>query len=142
MFMFETENKPTYIVDAKAYQEDGNWYLSVTWEYTDSVGCRMQRTFPKLNFPVYDFRLPTVCILEDTDERGYYPTFNSNKIIVESIGNLQAYISTVTMEDGSKIDSAYFDICIDDGVKEMTVEEIEKLLGHRVKIVNEKEEEK
>lgn len=113
MFKFETENKTAYIVDAEPYQEDGNWYLSVTWEYTDSKERRMQRTFPKLSFPVYSFRLPTVCIIQDK--------LNPPKTIVESIGNLQAYISTMTMEDGSEMDATYFDICIDDGVKEMTL---------------------
>lgn len=147
MFKFEMNNlesnrQPTRIVDAKAYEEDGNWYLSVSWEYTDSKGRRMQRTFPKLSFPVYNFRLPTVCIIEDKDERGFVHPFNPPKIIVESVGNLQAYDSTVTMEDGTETDAAYFDICIDDGVKEMTLEEIEKIVGHRVKIVSEKEEEK
>lgn len=142
MFKFEAENKPTCIVDAEVYQKDGNWYLSVTWEYTDSKGRRMQRTFPKLSFPVYSFRLPTVCLIEDKDERGFYHPLNPPKTIVESIGNLQAYISTVTMEDGTEMDATYFDICIDDGVKEMTLDEIEKIVGHRVKIVSEKEEEK
>lgn len=144
MFKFEAENKPTCIVNAEAYQEeqDGLWYLSVTWEYTDSKGRRMQRTFPKLSFPVYSFRLPTVCLIEDKDERGFYHPLNPPKTIVESVGNLQAFPSSLAMEDGSEMDSAYFDICIDEGVKEMTLDEIEKIVGHRVKIVSEKEEEK
>lgn len=139
MFKLETENTPTcdtFIVDAEAYQENDDWYLSVTWVYTDSKGRRMQRTFPKLSFPVHSFRLPTVCVLEDKVERGFAHPLNPPKVIVESIGNLRA------MEDGSDMGAVYHDICIDEGIKEMTMEEIEKIVGRRVKIVSEKEEEK
>lgn len=142
MFKFEARDlesccQPTRIVDVDVYQENANWYLSVTWEYTDSEGRLINRIFPKLGFPFYNFRLPTVYAFADDGEHYLDHLMNPGQLVLEAIPTLYAYPATFTYDDGEREEACFWDVCVDEGVKEMTIEEIERMLGHRIKIVNE-----
>lgn len=118
----------TRLSEVKAYNKNGLWYLAATWEYIDEKGRRMKRHFPKIEFPFSMFSLPLTYQLEDNDD-------HSGSIVVAVDYTPRGFPAEYTLEDGSVVKAPKIDIVIDEQEKEMTIDEVEKELGRKIKIV-------
>ena len=126
------------LVEATAYTDDyEDWFLKLVYTYDDDKG-KHQVTFPKVDLPFNQYSIP--CYISD-QERGefidmanayqygnYYAMCHVRKEIVAN---------PLTNE---KLDPCTMaDILVEPKVHEMTLEEVEKKLGYKVKIVSNKE---
>lgn len=121
------------LVDATAYQDkNGTWYMELQYEYEDESGVH-RRYYPKVEFPFFCGKLPPE---EFSSDR-----FGHDELTISLFTNEVAvfrgnFLNPVT---GRMMHDVYI---IDNPVKpaapahEMTIEEIEKKLGYKVKIVN------
>lgn len=110
------------LINATCWCEQGTWYMSLTYEYDEKDGKHVT-VYPKVLFPFSVFAVPAV-------------SQGSNPAII-TLGRTPIYEAPVrnpvTYEYLKK--GYAFDFLTEPVVREMTVEEIEKELGHKVKIV-------
>lgn len=114
------------LIDATCWCEQGMWYMSLTYEYDGKDGKHVT-VYPKVMFPFPIFAVPAVSRVDTAS----YPTLNTpgrTPILEAPVRN------PVTYEYLKK--GYAFDFLTEPVVREMTIEEIEKELGHKVKIVN------
>ena len=135
MINFRVKNnlKSEKLVDATTYQvEDGTWYMELQYEYEDESGVH-RRYYPKVEFPFFCGKLPPEEFSSDRFGRSELTIgLFTNKVAVFR-GN---FLNPVT---GQKM----HDVCVIDNLvkpaapaHEMTIEEIEKELGYKIKIIN------
>ena len=103
------------LVDVKANKKDLDVTLDLKYEYTDKIGNVHERVFTRV--PLFLYSNPI--FVEDSCKQVRAIDFGYGDIF---------YFE----------DSAIKDRIIKYATKEMTIEEIEKKLGHKVKIVSEK----
>lgn len=120
-------------IDATAYQvETGTWYMELQYEYEDEFGVH-RRYYPKVEFPFFCGKLPPE---EFSSDR-----FGRDELTISLIAN------EIAVHRGSFCNpmtgQLMKDVCIIDNLvkpavhaHEMTIEEIERELGYKVKIVN------
>lgn len=148
--------------DISTYEENGRFYMKLTYVYEDIKGNEHTRIYPKVDFPVQMSEdLPIVLpdfihsyILEARDSKVLYGdvfvhtgsvSVPADIRIVERIGPgpMKKPIPD-TSTDVSRYDRFddvyYVDYISKPRVKEMTLEEIEKKLGYKVKVVSDKKE--
>lgn len=127
---FKAENAK--LVDATVYQvENGTWYMELQYEYEDESGIH-RRYYPKVEFPFFYGKLPPE---EFSSDR-----FGRDELTISLITNEVAvyrrnFCNPMTgqlMKDVCIIDNLVKPV---DPAHEMTVEEIEKKLGYKIKIV-------
>ena len=119
------------LVDATTYKdENGTWYMELQYEYEDEYGVH-RRYYPKVEFPFFCKKLPPE---EFSSDR-----FGSDELTISLFTNeVVAFRGNFSNPMTGKIMS---DVCVIDNlikpaVHEMTIEEIEKELGYKVKIIN------
>ena len=126
------------LVEATAYTDDyGDWFLKLVYTYDDDKG-KHKVIFPKVDLPFNQYSIP--CYVSD-QERGefidmanayqygnYYAMCHVRKGIV---------VNPLTNEESDLCNMA--DILVEPKIHEMTLEEVEKKLGYKVKIVSNKE---
>ena len=126
---FKAEN--VKLVDATAYQvENGIWYMELQYEYEDESGVH-RRYYPKVEFPFFCEKLPPEEFSSDrfgSDELTI--SLFTNEVAVFR-GNFSNPMTGQIMSDVCVIDNL-----IKPAFHEMTIDEIEKELGYKVKIVN------
>lgn len=116
------------------FKEDERWYLKLIYKYEDKVG-KHTVVIPKAAVPFTQGCVPYV-----HSQIPYFPnsqfaldhpyiTCNDSMTLYESICGLAS-------ERGAKTPACYFDIITEYASREMTLDEIEKELGYKVKIVN------
>ena len=123
--------KKEKLVDAVTYQdENGTWYMGLKYEYEDESGIH-ERYYPKVEFPFFCGKLP--------DEEFSSDRFGRDELTISLFffflavfrGNFCSHHSGQLMRDVCVIDNL-----IKPAVHEMTIDEIEKELGYKIKIIN------
>ena len=119
--------------DAKLYKDDyGRYFLTLTYSGKDECGNIHELVLDGVPLPLYKVSKYVYTTSEPYSYEGYVCNIISNKINV-GFGDVDIYYKdtfdylTVT------------DKIVEYSVKEMSIEEIEKKLGHKVKIVNKEE---
>ncbi len=113
------------------FTDDGRWYLKLIYTYEDKKG-KHTVVIPKAAVPFVQESLPSIsrldpyyrCLLELP-----YMNCNDSMPLYDSVCDL-------AIERGVKEPSCYFDIITEYASREMTLDEIEKELGYKVKIIN------
>ena len=119
------------LVDATAYQvENGTWYMELQYEYEDKSGVH-RRYYPKVEFPFFCGNLPPEEFSSDRFGRDELTIGLFTKEVAVFRGNFSNPMTGQIMSDVCVIDNL-----IKPTVHEMTIEEIEKELGYKVKIIN------
>lgn len=126
---FKAEN--VKLVDATTYQvENGTWYMELQYEYEDESGVH-RRYYPKVEFPFFCGMLPTEEFSSDRFGRSELTIGLFTNEVAVFRGNFSNPMTGQIMRDVCVIDNL-----IKPAVHEMTIEEIEKELGYKIKIVN------
>lgn len=115
------------------FKEDGCWYLKLIYKYEDRIG-KHTVVIPKATIPFNQQCLPVI---------RSFPSYNEyflERPYIDCGDSIMLYKSTcdLAIERGVKEPAYYFDIITEYAIKEMTLDEIEKELGYKVKIVNRK----
>lgn len=146
--------------DINTYEENGRFYMKLTYVYEDAKGNEHTRIYPKVDFPVaLSVDLPVAA------EQTFYPGIISHNDIQISYGDVFIHTGSVsipanidivervgpgpmkepipdTSTDVSRYDRFddvyYADYISKPFIKEMTLKEIEKKLGYKVKIISDK----
>ena len=121
------------LVDATAYQdENGTWYMGLRYRYEDESGIH-ERYYPKVEFPFFCGKLPPEEFSSDRFGRDELTISLFTNEVAVFIGNFLNPVTGRMMHD----------VCIIDNLvkpaapaHEMTIEEIEKELGYKIKIIN------
>ena len=126
---FKAEN--VKLVDATTYQvENGIWYMELQYEYEDESGVH-RRYYPKVEFPFFCGRLPPEEFSSDRFGRSELTIGLFTNEVAVFRGNFSNPMTGQIISDVCVIDNL-----IKPAFHEMTIEEIEKELGYKVKIVN------
>lgn len=113
------------------FMEDGLWYFKLIYKYEDKKG-KHTVVIPKAAIPFAQGSLPSISRLDP-----YYrvllerPYINCNDSMP-----LYDSVCDLAIERGVKEPSCCFDIITEYASREMTLDEIEKELGYKVKIIN------
>lgn len=121
--------------DVDVYKDkENNCYLSLKYKVKNPDGSIAQYTFPSVRLPIseHSFDISTCA---DTDA-GIYTSTTINC----GFGDLPLTKGQVKTQKGATLKNVCFlkEIIKEATPKEMTLDEIEKQLGHKVKIVNRK----
>lgn len=112
------------LMDVKINKSDNIYVLCLTYKYHDEYGNTHERVIDNVPLPLYN-RVDNITIKEAN---------------VSPLFDLRIYktIDVGFGEQDVKPDFTYIDRIVEYATKEMTIEEIENKLGHKVKIVNKK----
>ena len=120
------------LVDATAYQvENGTWYMELQYEYKDKSGVH-RRYYPKVEFPFFCGNLPPEEFSSDRFGRDELTISLFTNEVTVFRGNFSNPMTGQIMSDVCVIDNL-----IKPAFHEMTIDEIEKELGYKIKIINE-----
>lgn len=143
--------------DVSIYKEHNLYYMKLIYNYTDDKGNEHCRVFPKVCLPeplLYTVPMPETShyspnISKSTlgeIDKFYRNTFWLPNGLSEIYPRIDLKTNYVTIKDGAVAtpegicDNAFFVDWVTEYVtQDMTLEEIESKLGHKVKIVSEKE---
>ena len=117
------------------FRENGYWYLKLIYKYDDKNGNKHRFIIPKASVPFVQERIPPI----NWDYNSLCnKTLNASPYIKgEERIPLHEGVYTPEIEPGeAKLAGVYFDIVTDYTIKEMSLTEVEKELGYKVKIVN------
>lgn len=116
------------------FKEKDRWYLKLIYTYEDKKGKHMV-VIPKAAVPFAQGCVPYVHsripYLPDSQFALEHPYMDCN----DSMPLYEA-TSGLASERGVKTPACYFDIITEYVTREMTLDEIEKELGYKVKIIN------
>ena len=122
--------KKCFLKDAQIYIQDGSRYLKLVYEYEDGYGIH-ELTIPQVEFP-FGNCLNLTYICENN------PALQRLSIRLCTVGDLtNVYLYDTKSDDGLVY---YTDKIIKRKPKKMTLEEIERELGYKVKIVSSRKE--
>lgn len=121
--------------DIIPFKEDGNWYLKLIYKYEDEKG-KHTVAIPKAAIPFGQRYIPRINVPQSYG-------FSSKNPYIECSDSMSLHDSVFELatERGVKNKGFYFDIITEYAVKEMTLDEIENKLGHKVKIINKERKE-
>ncbi len=132
--------KNVKLVNLEAYKgKSDEWYLKIVYQYESKDGLH-QRVFPKVIPPFPQGDIPIVNFandpFNDINDRDYL-VCNDRMVLWPGSYSVKLADGEINMPQLS----CMFDICLSEyEPKEMTLDEIEKELGYKVKIVSEKNE--
>ena len=109
------------------FKENGYWYLKLVYKYENKMG-KHTVVIPKTSLPFPQLTLPNI------DGRG--PCNTNHYMICSDMIALHSSACDLAIERGVTEHSCYFDIITEYSTREMTLDEIEKELGYKVKIIN------
>ena len=108
------------------FKEDDRWYLKLIYKYEDKVG-KHTVVIPKAEVPFVQTSVP-------------YPNsqFALERPYIDCGDSMPLYeaVCALASERGAEEPACYFDIITEYASREMTLDEIEKELGYKVKIIN------
>lgn len=115
------------------FKEDDRWYLKLIYKYENENG-KHTVVIPKASIPFSQRYLPVIRSSPSYDEYFLECPY------IDCSDSMMLYQSTCDLasERGVKEPAYYFNIITEYATKEMTLDEIEKELGYKVKIVNKK----
>lgn len=114
------------------FKENGLWFLKLIYKYEDSKGNKHTVVIPKASIPFDQMDLPSINEGLYSDTRlSEPPCINCNYLMV-----LYKSVCDLASERGIKERAVCFDIITEYASREMTLDEIEKELGYKVKIIN------
>ena len=130
-----------HFIDARVLRVGSdNWFMRLVYSYEDEKGVH-KVVFPKVEFPFPALSIP-VPRNEDLSDLHYCGTgvkISYNPCMFISplpITKLQKDTDRLAKSRGIDTPDYAFDIVTEPAVHEMTLDEIEKKLGYKVKIVN------
>lgn len=112
------------------FKEDSLWYLKLVYKYENKMG-EHTVVIPKVSMPFPQYTLPNI------DGRG--PYYSNHYMVCSDMVTLYSSTCDIAIERGVTEKSCYFDIITEYSTREMTLDEIEKELGYKVKIISKKE---
>lgn len=124
------ERKNERLVKAELRSIDSSYYMSLVYRYDAEDGVH-QVQFPKIRVPIPE-TIPCVSM-----ERGFSGNKEFEIIWITNVPE-EWIIKTVPYEGR---ETTYIDELIEPAIHEMTVEEIEKKLGYKIKVISKKEKE-
>lgn len=107
------------VENARLYEEDGKFYIDVTYLYEDDEVVKRIR-FPKIRIPVELFK------------GSNYRVFLSSSTYYVKLGGYNLFA------ERNKDGVCYIEEIVEERPIEMTLDELEKKLGHKIKIINNK----
>lgn len=114
------------------FKENGLWFLKLIYKYEDSKGNKHTVVIPKASIPFDQMDLPSINEGLYSDTRlSEPPCINCNYLMV-----LYKSVCDLAIERGVDEPGYYFNIITEYASREMTLDEIEKELGYKVKIIN------
>ena len=118
------------LVAARAYTDDyGAWFMELSYKYEDEKGLH-ERYYPKVEFPFSCGALPEDVVSVDRYGRSKNMIILRNSEVTTFKGTFHNPANGQIIKDVYVIDNL-----IKPAVREMTVEEIEKELGYKVKVI-------
>ena len=116
------------------FKEDECWYLKLIYKYEDEDGNKHTVVIPKVLIPFSQQDLPVI------RSSPSYNEYLLERPYIDCMDSMMLYKSTCDLasERGVKEPAYYFNIITEYATKEMTLDEIEKELGYKVKIVSKK----
>ena len=123
------------------FKKDGFWYLNLTYKYEDEKGNKHMVIIPKAAIPFVQNGLPFINRLQPYYLSGSKMTRTLSELPYINCNDsmpLHDSICDLAIERGVKEPGCCFDIITDYASREMTLDEIEKELGYKVKIINKK----
>ena len=116
------------------FKEDECWYLKLIYKYEDEDGNKHTVVIPKTSIPFSQQCLPVI------RSSPSYNEYLLERPYIDCGDSMMLYKSTCNLasERGVKEPAYYFNIITEYATKEMTLDEIEKELGYKVKIVSKK----
>ena len=127
-------SKNERLIDCIPYKtSDGSWYMRLIYGYEDEKG-KHEVVFPKVHLPIPTVSVPVPLTNEIVSCTGW---FCSDGRYIPGLDQIPVYEDTWhgAVLKGVKEAAYVFDIITNPAVQELTVEEIEKRLGYKVKIV-------
>ena len=116
------------------FKENGHWYLRLIYKYENKQG-KHTVVIPKAAVPFAQECVPYV-----NSQTPYFPNsqFALDRPYIHCDNSMPLYEGTCALasERGAEEPACYFDIITEYTSREMTLDEIEKELGYKVKIVN------
>ena len=113
------------------FKDGKSWYLKLIYKYEDEKG-KHTVVIPKVAIPFSQRCLPHITNLTFYDHLLSRPYINC----IDDKMPLYESVCTLASEQGIKDPRCYFDIITEFATREMTLDEIEKELGYKVKIIN------
>lgn len=124
--------KNAKLVDAVTFTDNlGSWYMRLKYTYEDEEGGVHERYYPKVEFPFFYGKLPPEEFSSDH--------FGHDELTIGLISDEVAVFRTKFWNPVSEKmmnDVRVVDDLIKPAVHEMTIEEIEKELGYKIKIID------
>ena len=116
------------------FKENDRWYLKLIYTYEDKKG-KHTVVIPKAAVPFAQARIPYV-----HSQIPYFPNcqFAWEHPYIDCDDSMPLYkaVCDLASERGAEEPACYFDIITEYASREMTLDEIEKELGYKVKIIN------
>ena len=128
--------KNVKLAKVEAYQVGDYWYLRLVYEYENTNRDKFKLEIPKMELPLKQDRLPDIIHVFDYDIRVAVQTA---QIDTSNYVSLFPGIMTDTVNYHFSEKSIY---AIQQISRQMTIEDIEKELGYKVNIVEEKNDDK
>ena len=119
------------------FKEDDRWYLKLVYKYEDKKGKHIV-VIPKATVPVSQGVIP---LINTPDPYYSNNQFASERPYIRCDDSMSLYEGTsdLASKRGVETPACYFDIITEYASREMTLDEIEKELGYKVKIINKEE---
>ena len=134
----KTNVKLKFVV-AKWDEEAQKWFAELTYEFEED-GMIVERIFPKVELPFPNDRLPSIIQNRDVLYADDIVAAKFDKYEIEC--NKYAQLFDGTVDGVTDLEVTYIDQVVGPiEPKELTVSQIESLLGYKIKIINDKESE-
>lgn len=116
------------------FTEDRRWYLKLIYKYEDKVGNKHTVVIPKAYVPFAQGYVPDINYLGNIRDR--YMSSDHPYIRCSDSMLLYESVCDIASERGVETPACCFDVITEYASREMTLDEIEKELGYKVKIIN------
>lgn len=116
------------LISFEVYQENDNYFAKAVYRFEDEKGI-WEETYPKIRLPIAQYSIPVV---NHTETSNYHGVHIINATINLGFGELP-------LEETDKYILAERRL-VKEKVHDMTIAEIEKKLGYKIKIVGDKGE--
>ena len=134
----KTNVKLKFVV-TKWDEEAQKWFAELTYEFEED-GMIMERIFPKVELPFPNDRLPSIIQNRDVLYADDIVAAKFDKYEIEC--NKYAQLFDGTVDGVTDLEVTYIDQVVSPvKPKELTIAQIESLLGYKIKIINDKESE-
>ena len=132
----KTNVKLKFVV-AKWDETAQKWFAELTYEFEED-GMIVERIFPKVELPFPNDRLPSIIQNRDVLYADDIVATKFDKYEIEC--NKYAQLFDGTVDGVTDLEVTYIDQVVGPiKPKELTVAQIESLLGYKIKIINDKE---